>query len=334
MIGQTLDLLISMILVILTGSLLIGSLNELWASYKNERGKFLFESIHRIFKDSKSNQFISIIINHPDIHLLRKKGEYPSYIPDKHFVRATLDAIVGDYMVKSTKITYNNYVANCQTNSEITKEELLKNAIEYLDPSPLKTILSSYQLEDQNENYCIKIEKRLLEWYNNYQDRVTGWYKRKIQRRSFWFTIIFCIVFNFDLISIFKEMKTNIALQQFSISIAEKIVRDEKETMKFPNNDEIKSHIKELKLNSLPFGYELNDELKYKLSEFKKENKLNIIEWTRFLYEIFMSNVNFMALIGWPLSALLLTIQSSFWFEVLAKLINIRKTGIKPPVSE
>lgn len=49
--------------------------------------------------------------------------------------------------------------------------------------------------------------------------------------------------------------------------------------------------------------------------------------------EIYRDHLSLSNFIGWLIGGLLLTVQSGFWFDLLAKILNIRKGGIKPEPS-
>lgn len=71
-----------------------------------------------------------------------------------------------------------------------------------------------------------ELSKELMIWYQHYGERTNGWYKRKVQSHLIGWTMLFCIIFNFNPIAIYKEMKQNTALREATIQVAEKMVAD------------------------------------------------------------------------------------------------------------
>ena len=78
--------------------------------------------------------------------------------------------------------------------------------------------------------------------------------------------------------------------------------------------------------------------LEFLVDSLKKEINSQIIDiqkkgfpigWNNAEKEYFNSNV-LLRLLGWLITAIALSFGAPFWFETLNKLVNIRKTGIKP----
>lgn len=319
-----------MVTIILLGSLLLGSAYEWYASWMNKRGKQLFESIHKIFENSLGNNFISLLYNHPEIHLLKNKGEWPSYIHKDSFAKIILDLIVEDYKQKQTIIKYNNFNPTFEnTYSNLSKSELLQNAILNLEPSNLKTILTTNFIDSNQIDYYENIEKHLATWYDNYQERVTGWYKRSVQRQSFWAGLIFCIFTNFNLIDVYIELKKNVHFQEMTILLGEKMLASNAEDLQNESYETWKNEVDSLREYNFPFGYKITPATNEYIEKGEFINAITNYNGSIF-NELYDLNFKWHTILGWIISALMLTIQSSFWFELLVRLFNIRKTGIKP----
>lgn len=330
MINQTLDLWISMVTVILAGSLMLGSSYEWYASWINKRGNHLFESIHKMFSGNRGNDFISLLYNHPEIHLLKHKGELPSYISKAMFAHTLLDVIIDDYKQQKTIITYANFIPETEDqNSFIQKNQLLYEAIENLEYSHIKRMLLTHKIDKNDADYYEKISEKLADWFENYQERTTGWYKRSVQRQSFFAALIFAVFVNFNIIDVYFEMKNNIQLQQMTIQLGEKMVSEGHDSLQKKSFETWNTHIDSLKDYKFPFGYKISKETKILIENGHWTDVVFQADFS-FFKELWHLNFKWFTIPGWLLTAMLLTIQSSFWFEILVKMFNIRKTGVKP----
>ncbi|MBK9270530.1 MAG: hypothetical protein IPM48_02945 [Saprospiraceae bacterium] len=333
MIGQTLDLIISMVTIILLASLLFGALYEWYSSYTNSRGKFLRDSLARMFESHNTGQLIGQIYSHPTIRLLSKSKELPSYIPDRNFAQAVLDVVLSNYKNSLTKYTYESGQAILSSPDQLTNADLLKDAVTNMDDSPLKAILSSPAFVDPSKINLEQLSKELMIWYQHYGERTSGWYKRKVQSHLIGWTTLFCIVFNFNPIEIFKEMKQNSALREATIQVAEKMVADSLNSANKSNYKEWLESIKNLQKVELPFGYKFSSSLELRWESANLSTGIGVVR--DMIVEIYGKYLNLANFIGWLIGGLLLTVQSGFWFDLLARFLNIRKGGIKPePSSE
>ncbi|MBK7233233.1 MAG: hypothetical protein IPH93_13475 [Saprospiraceae bacterium] len=331
MIGQTLDLIISMVTIILLASLLFGSLYEWYASYTNSRGKFLRDALAKLFESNNAGQLIGQIYSHPSIHLLSKKKELPSYIPDRNFAQAVLDVVLSNYQNSQTTYTYNSGQAITSSSAGLTGVDLLKAAVTNMEDSPLKTVLTSPAFIDPEKINMDELSKELMIWYQHYGERTNGWYKRKVQSHLIGWTMLFCIIFNFNPIAIYKEMKQNTALREATIQVAEKMVADSLNSPGKKNYQEWLGSIKELQQEELPFGYTFSNNLQARWESANLWTGLGVV-WDM-IGEIYRDHLSLSNFIGWLIGGLLLTVQSGFWFDLLAKILNIRKGGIKPEPS-
>lgn len=327
MISQTLDLMISMVTVILLASLLFGSVYEWMASYFNSRGKFLQNALSRLFQLDNGGHLIGQIYAHPAIRLLSNKTELPSYIPDRIFAQAILDVILQNHQTKNTSFSIVNGVTTAQAKLNSDHHQLLADAIEGLEHGVLKDLLSSHSFRNGADVSRESLEQALMQWYNLQGQRVTGWYKRNVQSKMIKWTLLFCMVFNFNPITIYKEMKVNTELRTATIAVAEKLVEEEiRDTSKI-RMDSVKHLFKELQTSGLPFGYEFSDSLKM---SWDTAGICEILPVAKKMGQVVWKEFNLYNFIGWMIGALLLTVQSGFWFELLARFINIRKGGLKP----
>jgi hypothetical protein len=198
--------------------------------------------------------------------------------------------------------------------------------------SPFKTILRSFCEKSSDYN---SLKAAIAEWYDDYMERVSGWYKVKTKRALFFIGLLVTLVFNLDSIRLVKTLNQDDGLRKNLLLEAErvtydnnkqhviadtiiknynrmnvlkeiaknKLVKDSIDKVYFQKCDSIISTIDNL---SIPVGYH---------SDFSKQ---------------FFNGYGFFWLIGILFSAFALSFGAPFWFDVMVKVVNVRRAGVKP----
>jgi hypothetical protein len=330
MISQTLDIAISMVCVFLLASILLSSLYEAYASMWNQRGKLLKQSLQKLYQDISGQNLLAMTYSHPEIHLLKDGNKLPSYISSSAFANATISSIISNYKTKVLAIKYNEGKATIEGQLPADYNDLLKEAISSLEPSHLKTILlSNDAFHDDKKQYHERIGGKLENWFEELQQRNTGWYKRLSKVRLFWVGLAFCVMFNFNPIDIYLNIKENTKLQAFAFEYSKKLVASDSFDVSKYNSEQLLDTLNKFKDLGLPFGYAISAKSDSMIvnKEFKD---LLFGNSGQFYKELWSYNFKWHTIIGWLLGALLLMINSSTWFELLLKLVNIRGAGMKP----
>jgi hypothetical protein len=106
-------------------------------------------------------------------------------------------------------------------------ETILKKfeaSLKFMNPSPFRDVLLSFW-EKADGNYE-KLKTLIEHWYDNYMDRVGGWYKTKQKTKLIFFGFVVAIGLNVDSIHLLKILSTDKALQQKLVSTAEHVADD------------------------------------------------------------------------------------------------------------
>lgn len=194
----------------------------------------------------------------------------PSYLPPKQFAYAVID------MLKTTKDTIKGI------------DQLEKAIVAELPPGPFRDILQS--MASRVNGDVEKFQAAIENWFDDCMDRVSGWYKRKIQIIGFIVAIIVAIACNADTLEIASRLYRDAALRS---SVAATAV------------DHVKT-LNQLGIGDLPIGW-------------AGDHSFPAKHWDR------ASKI-----VGWLLTAGALTVGAPFWFDVLKGLVNIRLAGRKP----
>src|SRR5438105_1877995 len=166
-----LDVAIGLSFLYLLLALSCTTINELIAGAFSRRAKVLREGIEHLLGDK---DLAAAIYRHPTIESLakpyKKLGATPSYIPSDRFAAALTDQITGTY--------------------SLTNKDALAAGIKNLPPAVSKqlTVLLDIAKGDPDE-----FRKCVASWYDQTMDRVSGWYKRIVQRQTYAIAILFVL---------------------------------------------------------------------------------------------------------------------------------------------
>ena len=227
---------------------------------------------------------------------IRKDGNRPrkpSYIPGELFVAAVLqDAGNGD----PANALYADVVANL--------------------PVPLRSVAQGYAAEIGGD--LSRLRARLETWYDQQMDRVSGWYKRRVQYVLAVLGLLLAIAINADALDIADRLWNDAQLRGAVVTQAEQASQAHQSATSKQNANSTAttttSKIPDLSSISLPLGWTLN-----KGSQAVPAHD----DWKGWAAKI----------LGILITALALTLGAPFWFDLLANFVNVRGGGAKPDAS-
>lgn len=389
-----LDTAIAIVFVFLLFSVIAYVIQERIAAFRKSRAKMLEYAISEIFKDAVNLDFDVLLYEHPQIDLLRKtKHEIPSYIPAANFAVALID-IIGKQSGDVTYIKDEN--TGLLKESEILFSEdafeRFKRGVELLKYSELKILLGSFL---QNSGNYDSLQASIINWFDEYMNRVSGWYKKGTRNNLLAISVCLVIFFNIDAIYLIQNVFHNSQLRSTLVAAAERTVDQSSEinkvlknnietklasidtlyqskiksasdstgkvklisewtsfsksiidSLNYYNKDNYNSLLNEASNYDLPIGWTLPDSLdslahiqpakgiwaeiknKYKRIEFYLSNFAKLQNNDK------LSNTNqrsvLTMLFGWLIAAVCISFGAPFWFDLLGKLVNTRRAGIKP----
>lgn len=337
-IDHTLQILICLAIIYFLFSTLASIIFE-WYSFKTQkRGRMLQESIHKLLNDALNQNYGATFYAHPAIDCLKKsKYSYPHYISSSTFADAVIDIIgqqaedvkfdmtfksnsfnIDRVELRETRITdvYTSFVAGV-------------NRMKY---SPFKTLLTSFY--EKTNNYQ-DLKKIIAAWFDDYMERVSGWYKLKTKRALFWIGLLVALSFNLDSIRLVKVLNQDNELRKNLIVASTQLKNNQ--TINFsPIDSNTAPETENLYYDFLLRSQFLKDstDAKYlqridSLIAVTEDLSIPVGYHSDFKKQIF-NGYGFYWLIGNLFSALALSFGAPFWFDVLVKLVNIRRSGIKP----
>ena len=183
-----------------------------------------------------------------------------------------------------------------------------------------ETIKFIRSLLDDSQNDLEKFKVYIEQWYDDTMERVSTWYKRRLQIITFVIGFFIAAIFNVDTIAIVKKLADDPILREQMVAMAKDFVEDEEVKkivagIKDPKavTDTSGTQIDTVKFNQLvKFTKTANDASSVLSIKLNQEKFCGIVylSWSGFL--------------GWLITAIALSLGSPFWFDILNKLVKLR----------
>lgn len=320
-----LDMVILLFFTYFICSVILSVLVEMGASLLNFRANELEKTLKNLFFDAGWPGYVDQhILNSPFFAALKKDdtaNSKPAYLPAENFAKAILES----FRTGTNPLTTTSISGSIQNNLAKLPTDLQKVVLGYIDTAG----------HDINT-----LQKQLEGFYNNSMDRAGGWYKKKIKRISFVIAILLVFALNIDTIEIIKKsIKNPKQLESAANAIQEEVTHIKTVTIdgksKFIITDAKAFKIDTVSADSAIFR-QINNQVK-KIADFKAQLSNDVYsigynETDGFCKE-WEGNDKFdwiFKIIGMLITVLALQVGSTFWFDTLNKVINLRGTGKKP----
>lgn len=317
---------ISLIFVYLLGSIVVANLNELLVSLRNTRGRMLLQAIEAVLNDNRLNKnFAHLLFTHPQVERMRRsRKRLPAYISPRVFAQTLID-LIGEEAIyqrasqdpETLRVEIKDYPENSEQFTRFSQ------GVEELNYSDLKVLLRSFSR--QSETYKELVEA-VENWYEDYMDRVTGWYKQSIRYQVFLVSLVIVLGLNIDTIVLARDLWQQSLLRTQIVKAADAFVtnhQNQLQTQTDINNQisTLKTTYQQLGQLQLPIGWEV---------EPKPSWGAAATAIVATVQQEFATFGLLPKLTGWLLTCIALTFGAPFWFDVLRYLVNIRQAGIKP----
>lgn len=268
-----LEVVLGLILVYLLLGLICTSVNELLAQAMRLRANTLAEGIGNILNDPKARDLAKLFYEHPLIKAFYRKGDRPSYIPSQAFAITLLDIVTKDHSVQFDK---------------------LEEGVNNLSNERVRHVLQLFvnRAGGKIEN----VQASLEQWFNDSVERISGWYKRRIQ----WITLLVaCAAAGFsnaDTVAIATQLASNAVLRAAVVAHAESVAQQAAPTTTQTTNE----YLAKLKTAGLDIGWE-------------KGLPQGPWPWVRKISGLLMT-------------ALAASLGAPFWFDLLNRVVRLRSS--------
>jgi hypothetical protein len=326
------DVAIGLVFIYLLYSLLVTAIQELISSFLNFRGKVLYRAIRQMLCDKGEDVLAQKFYNHPLLKKLNfhRHNKFPSYLNSETFAKITKDILPDLHLGKGKELSFDE-------------------RLELLPEGELKAAIFTY-MQDKTK----PLDSILANWFDETMDRVTGLYKRIIQRNIFFVGLVVVIAFNVDSVSLFKKLSRDKKARETVVNQAIAFMEGNKDFDSILSKRRAIVLLDSIKVNDTANWKKIvesvlqqeSDSLykEYKEKQHVVDSLLKVdiaqlnnalgIGWQNFsLYDdkknIYWFGILTM-LLGWIITGLAITLGAPFWFDLLKKLIQIRGSGSRP----
>lgn len=342
--SAVLDIAIGMVFVYLLLSLICSAVNEMIEAGLRNRAKDLAKGIRNLLADEQlANKFYDHALVQA---LFVKKGKLPSYIPSQTFAMTLLNIIAPDSLPPNQGTTAPVDPNPLKTLRDKISSFSLSGAegtAAAVDLAPIKQALLA--LVDDAQGSVAKFRTNLEGWFDASMDRVSGWYKRRVQVIILILGFGVAISLNADTTYIAQRLATDPALRTKVAVAAEEFADAEKAARESANKPpangqagtpetsaaanaqmaeakkKFEKNVADVKNLGLPLGWEVDGSDEH-------------LRWPGFrLWQAGVPTAWYQQLrfhwLGWLLTAFAISLGAPFWFDLLNRLIVVRST-VKP----
>jgi hypothetical protein len=290
--------------------------------------------------------------DHPQIACLQKDlDRKPSYIPAANFALAIMDLVAAKAPAKG-----NTYFATVQSGLQAYSDSGGKIA------AVLRNLVDTSA--DIKE-----LQQKIEDWYNQYMQRVTGWYESHSIVSVRLIALALTLIFNVNVIHLSKVIYQDGQIRSKLVSLAEnmsdnpaavtpyyagafdKLAESRKQFYTIQINEATSDSAKKAIQRSMDASL---DTLASTYTEKQKQAARHLIDtlkstglplgWTSYPFHCdYWKKMDpkhhwkinlLLTLLGWLIGAACISMGAPFWFDIMGKLVNVRRSGLKPDKSK
>jgi hypothetical protein len=308
-----LDVAIGMVLIYSLLSLICSTINEGLSSFFALRATTLEKGLENLLGSDLAKQ----VYDHHLVQGLVQKDivfrgkRKPSYIPTRTFVLTVLDALNGSFPA--------------------TTEEV-RLAVQKIPDAKIQRALLA--LVDEAKGDLEEVKKNFGVWFDHSMDRVSGWYRRKVQLIIMILGVLVAFGLGVDTTATVKLLWGDSALRTALVSTAQAQVAKQSPppaagtATATPNFDQVGKD-----LNQFQTQFTSLDIPTYPLKDVCQD--WNAVHnpgacpssWWSLTAIGFWLNRHWL---GFLITSVALSLGAPFWFDLLNKLVSMRSAGQKP----
>jgi hypothetical protein len=288
-------------------------MSELIEALLKNRAKDLLKGVTNLLQDEK---LVERFYNHPLVYALYdgefsgkaglqkssnaiNKRKLPSYIPARTFALSLL-GVLG---VEGTTAA-NSVQALRDTINKINVEDIGSETLESMKQALLAMV-------DDAQGDVNRLRVSVENWYDGTMDRVSGWYKRRVQWIIFGLGLLAAVVLNVDTIYIANTLLYDIPLRTSLVAAAQEYAKGDATTRETAAKQRLEESLERIQQLGLPIGWSKRSDISG--STLKPRTEQN----------------KFLMIFGWVFTGLAVSLGAPFWFDLLNKIMVIRST-VKP----
>jgi hypothetical protein len=296
-----LDVVIGLTFVFATLALIASGISELISRAFKLRAKNLEEGIRNLLNDPDGTGLANDVLSHPLIASLQRNGapadtandtKPASYVPSRVFAAALMDTIAPPP----------------QPNQSRDLVQAARDNIDQIPNGPVREALQT--LADDTRSGIDDFRTAIEGWYDDTMDRVSGWYKRRIQTILIVIGIALAIAFNVDAVQIGSTLWSNDAVRAGVVAQAEKAADQSPAGDPAGQIEAGAKTIQDLQALKLPIGWSDagND------SADPRKLPGDAFGWLG-------------KLLGILISGFAVSLGAPFWFDLMGRALSLRSSG-------
>jgi hypothetical protein len=335
--SPALEILVGLVFLYFVLALVCSTVNEVISTAIGLRAKFLQQGLMNLLSGglddderSAAAKTLGELYRHPLMNALIRPGKgptrdfdpsqfekwwrkprYPSYIPSRTFVAALTSKLGGLQEALAEVDEAGSEVARAgDANLEKAKRRWdtatakVEEVLEGLDNKDLsEALLTLYRTAGKD---AAAFRHMTAQWFDDAMERVSGWYRRRIQVVLAVIATLVVLLLNADTLATGRVLWRDDAARAAVVAQAEDAAgQDAAET-------DAEQAIREL---DLPLGWTLS------FGEGPTDLPNDWVAW-------------FAKLAGLALTVIALMFGAPFWFDLLSKIVRVRASGAPPPATD
>jgi hypothetical protein len=315
-----LDVAIGLIFLFFILAVVCSGINEAIASAARWRAQDLERGLWELLQDpTRGSEALEKLKAHPLIYPMlnpQKKGaadaspaleagppktsrktDFPAYIPSRTFTSALLGL-----EQKAVSVA-----------SGIDVKEGMRKLDDSINAIPSERVQEALTALLHNaQGDAVVFRHNVEQWYDDHMERVSGWYRRRIQKVLWLLAFLIAFTLNADSLQVAKRLWVEPSVRASLVSQAQDTT-----------NRDASTTDPAAELDSLPVP------LGWHLATAENDPQGFPFYWDRSMWWALLSK-----LIGLSLTAVAISFGAPFWFDTLSKLARLRNGGAPPPASD
>lgn len=289
--SAVIDVAVGMVFVYLVLSFVVTAVQEVLETFIKLRAAHLGKGIEKLLGSEKAKEFFenALIKGISPDKWFGEGTRKPSYISSRTFAATVLDLIAkADVAVPRT-------VDKVRAGINGIRHEELKRSLSVL--------------WEDGQQKLETFEKNVEDWFNDQMQRVSGWYKRKVQLITLAVALVITVGLNADSILMVKALSNSSALRASLVAQAQEMA-------------------KQPLAKSGQEGQEVGERIAILEGRIQNIQGLGLpgLAWWRgrTLGEVPPR------IPGWLLTTFAMSLGAPFWFDLLKKVVSLRASGSAP----
>ncbi len=297
MLNDMLGVAIGIFLVYLLLSLILSIFIDWWSRQRGWRAGILREWIQRLLADRTDSGIVREIYQHPLIRVLfGERGDRPASIPPRNFTLALLDVLAPSRQTGKSRdlAEIREAIRASDKGNEYIRDTLLV-------------------LIDEAQGRFEKAIRNIEEWFNDPCHTSATRYRWRVQVAVFFVALVICSALNLDTIMIADELWRRPALRESAVAAAEGL-SGELEASDSAADVQLQTILGRLEESHIPVGWCSPCEAKDPRHLPRTRS-----DWVLKVFGILATTLS-------------TSLGAPFWFDLLRKIIGIRR-GLRQPES-